>query len=62
MRFNAFYAYLWAFGRTYVARGYSVLGGEQLSRGKDLDNGGQSKQMGDLKAWSMSFFDALGLQ
>ena len=27
-----------------------MLGGEQLSRGKDLDNGGQSKQMGDLKA------------
>jgi len=29
--------------------GYSVLGGEQLSRGKELENGSQSKQMGDLK-------------
>ena len=29
--------------------GYSVLGGEQLSKGKDLDNGQESKQMGDLK-------------
>lgn len=29
--------------------GYSVLGGEQLSRGKELENGNHSKQMGDLK-------------
>ena len=33
----------------HLWRGYSVLGGEQLSRGKELENGNHSKQMGDLK-------------
>ena len=31
-------------------QGYSVLGGEQLSRGKEVDGGGKSAAAGDLKA------------
>lgn len=41
----------------HLWRGYSVLGGEQLSRGKELENGNHSKQMGDLKDSVQPFVD-----
>lgn len=40
-----------------------MLGGEQLSRGKELENGNQSKEMGDLKDCRIGFASSwLGLK